>query len=51
VLFNLIGNAIKFTYHGKVSVNLNTDEENNFLVTDVIDTGMGIKPEDLLKLF
>ncbi|TNV85960.1 hypothetical protein FGO68_gene11327 [Halteria grandinella] len=51
VLFNLIGNAIKFTYTGSITVNLSTDEDSNSLVADVIDTGIGIKPEDLMKLF
>lgn len=51
ILFNLMGNAIKFTFKGKVTVNINFDERTNNLVTDVEDTGVGIKPEDLLKLF
>lgn len=42
VIFNLMGNAIKFTYEGKIKVNLDLDEDNLLLITDVEDTGMGI---------
>ena len=50
VLLNLIDNAIKFTLDGgRVSINFKVN--GNFLETAVADTGIGIKQEDLGKLF
>ena len=49
VLFNLIGNAVKFTFKGKVVVSAEFDNEE--LKVDVTDSGLGIKEEDLGKLF
>ncbi len=50
VLVNLINNALHFTDHGKVSIltYLKTDEG---VVVQVKDTGIGIKENDLAKLF
>lgn len=49
VINNLIGNAIKFTQSGDVSIN--HEIKNNFLLTHVTDTGPGIDQEDLVNLF
>ncbi len=50
VFLNLLSNAIKFTPHkGKVVINMK--EDNGYIRTDVSDTGIGIAPEDLLKIF
>lgn len=54
VLFNIVGNAIKFTEIGKVSMNVCTKLASNGnvkLSIDVIDTGIGISNDNLDKLF
>jgi signal transduction histidine kinase len=49
VLINLVNNAIKFTDEGEVRIECET--KNGWLITRVIDTGLGIKPEDVQQLF
>jgi PAS domain S-box-containing protein len=49
VLINLVNNAIKFTERGEV--NIECQIRDGWLETCVRDTGMGIKPEDMHKLF
>ena len=50
ILNNLINNAIKFTEKGGVSIHSLIDEKNNLCVT-IKDTGIGIRQEDVLKIF
>jgi len=49
ILLNLVNNAIKFTEHGEVRVECRI--QDGWLETRVRDTGLGIKPEDMDKLF
>lgn len=49
VLINLLSNANKFTQDGTIIVSV--DEDESHLKISVADTGIGIKPEQLDKLF
>lgn len=55
VLLNLLGNAIKFTQQGEVVLSIssseNTEPQSYTLNFQVSDTGVGIAPEELDKLF
>jgi signal transduction histidine kinase len=50
ILFNLLSNAVKFTPPGG-RVDLRASTEAEMLRIDVSDTGVGIRPEDLGRLF
>jgi len=49
VLINLLNNAVKFTEQGEVRIESHVEDTR--LVTRVIDTGIGIRPEDMDTLF
>ncbi len=50
VIINLVGNAVKFTEEGSVAVEMESAGDQKVRVI-VKDTGIGIKPEDMNKLF
>lgn len=51
-LLNLLSNAVKYTEKGMVSISLFEDRENPEFVKIVVeDTGIGIREEDLDKIF
>ncbi len=50
ILVNLVGNAVKFTATGSVTVELDY-RPPDLLIGRVIDTGIGIAPEALERLF
>jgi CheY-like chemotaxis protein len=50
VLDNLIGNAIKFTEQGRVTITAR-NLDSNFVSVDVIDTGIGIAEHDIPLVF
>jgi signal transduction histidine kinase/CheY-like chemotaxis protein len=51
VLINLIGNAIKFTSKGSVSVTIELDKNNNKIQFRIADTGIGIAQDKISSLF
>lgn len=54
VLVNLLGNAVKFTEHGSISVEVNAHDINAHqvgLTISVRDTGVGMAPEVVSGLF
>ena len=53
VICNILDNALSFSHEGKIKVVLNKEKRNrqNFLLVRVKDTGPGIDPEILSKLF
>jgi signal transduction histidine kinase/CheY-like chemotaxis protein len=50
-LTNLITNAAKYTKTGGGTLKARLDADTNFLVFEMIDTGIGVKPEDVDRLF
>jgi signal transduction histidine kinase len=51
VISNLLNNAIKFTKNGTITVGLEKQDNNKHVIVYVKDTGQGIAPEILPKLF
>ncbi len=51
ILVNLVGNAIKFTEHGGVRLVVSSEPERQRIRFRVIDTGIGMTPEQLEKVF
>ena len=52
-LFNLLSNACKFTVRGTITVDVarQTEQQNNWVVFRVADTGIGMTHEQTQKLF
>lgn len=52
VISNLLSNAIKFTKQGTITITINTDNlDNDEIIISIKDSGSGIDPEILPKLF
>jgi signal transduction histidine kinase/ActR/RegA family two-component response regulator len=54
ILFNLVGNAIKFTYQGEIEVRATLEDRKEAEATlhfTVRDTGIGIPPEQHQRIF
>lgn len=51
VISNLMNNAIKFTLKGTITVTTKKKEENNEIIVSIKDTGSGIDPEIMSRLF
>lgn len=54
VMINLLGNAIKFTHDGQITINIIPKQENNNRLPirlEVVDTGIGISEEKFGAIF
>jgi signal transduction histidine kinase/CheY-like chemotaxis protein len=51
ILRNFISNALKFTERGEVRVSATLSSDGQAVVFSVADTGIGIAPEDLERIF
>jgi two-component system, OmpR family, sensor histidine kinase VicK len=51
VIFNLLDNATKFTDKGEIIISIESDNDNNEATIRIQDTGQGIDPEILPRLF
>ncbi len=54
IITNILTNAVKYTEEGSVTLNITSrpiDDKKIFLCVSVTDTGIGIKQEDIKKLF
>lgn len=54
IIINIMGNATKFTHEGAVTLTVSWEQEGNDtgrMIVSVSDTGIGIREEDMDKLF
>ena len=51
ILFNICGNAIKFTERGGVSLFIDYDSKAKTLTMDITDTGIGLSPSEITHIF
>lgn len=53
IILNLAGNAAKYTHHGSITISLHTEKTENGVIfyCEVSDTGIGIREQDIKRLF
>jgi signal transduction histidine kinase len=53
ILINLLGNAHKFTHGGEVTLEVRAEErpDGSVVVFEVADTGIGMRPDQLARIF
>jgi signal transduction histidine kinase/CheY-like chemotaxis protein len=50
ILFNIAGNAIKFTDQGGIAIDVNLNKNRQLIIT-ISDSGIGMVPEELNRVF
>jgi signal transduction histidine kinase len=52
-LFNLLSNAVKFTHEGNITLEAGrqSNDGGEWIVFRVTDTGIGLSPDEIAKLF
>lgn len=51
IIINLCNNAVKFTRKGGVHVKVSFNNNDNLLIVNIIDTGIGLNKEQMDKIF
>ena len=51
VIINLVSNALKFTNEGSIRIECDFNHQTKHLEFSVIDTGIGMRKSDQVKLF
>jgi signal transduction histidine kinase/ActR/RegA family two-component response regulator len=51
IIINLVGNAIKFTHHGGIHIQVSQEPSTKHLVISIKDTGIGIAANKLQHIF
>lgn len=52
IFWNLISNAVKFTpENGTITISTSNDEDGDLFIVEVADTGVGIEPTKLARIF
>jgi len=51
ILFNLAGNAVKFTHNGTINILIRYEDESDTLYFEVKDTGIGLTSDQKNKVF
>jgi len=51
LIYNLVTNAIKFTHQGSITVSASYDDEKREIYIEVTDTGIGIAPQNIERIF
>lgn len=51
ILVNVIGNALKFTHEGEISISVSGPGADQFILFEVCDSGIGIAPQKLAHVF
>jgi CheY-like chemotaxis protein len=51
ILYNLLNNASKFTQRGLITLEIQRDQDPAWMVISISDTGIGMSPEEVGRLF